>query len=445
MEKNLPSRKPGLFGRIKQAILNISPSDEKAWNPSLWNLASAKTNSGVQITEETALTYSAVYNAITIYSGTISTLPLRLLIEKSGKKVPAVEKSAYQVMHTQWNPYMTAQIGREVMIAHTLSWGNGYAEKKYDGQGNLVELWPIAPHRVKPEFHEDKLTYVISVDGVDYRFPREKILHIPGLGYDGFVGYSVIGMARESIGLSMAMEQFGSKFFGAGTHPGVIVTHPGKLGEQASKNLSTSLINSYSGLGKSHRLLLLEEGMSLQSVGVPPEDAQFLQSRQFQIPEIARWFNLPPHKLKDLTKSSFSNIESEQISFLTESILPWVIRFETNFNSQLLSQAELKKGYYFKHVLEGLLRGDSKSRAEFYAKMWGLGAMSINEIRGKEDFDPIEGGDRYFVPMNFTPLDKIDEEPKEIPNDNQPAQPIEQDNELPSGEQKNKRSNVVPL
>ena len=438
-----PSKK-GFFGRLKSIFKNdLSLTEEKAWNPALWNLRGLQSSAGVNVTEETALSYSAVFNAISLYSGTISTLPLRLLIQKGNKKVPALEMTAHHVMNTRWNKYMTAQIGREVTVAHMLSWGNAYAEKIFNKMGQLIELWPIPPNRIRPEMKDGELQYVIKVDGIEVRLPREKILHIPGLGFDGFVGYSVISLARESIGLGMATEQFGSNFFGNGTHPGTIVTHPGKLGEIAHKNLKDSLVEGYSGLGKSHRLLLLEEGMSITNIGIPPEDAQFLQTRQFQIPEIARWFNLPPHKLKDLTKSSFSNIESEQISFVTDSILPWVIRLETNYNAQLLRDADLTKGYYFKHNLEGLLRGDSVARADFYTKMFNIGAMSPNDIREKEDFDPIEGGDRYFVPLNMTTIDKIDEE---MTNDNPPQESIqqEQDDEQ-NGQQSSRRGNLISL
>jgi HK97 family phage portal protein len=426
-----------LIGRI---INGLSVTDPKAWSPSLWNLIGAQSHSGVKVDEQSALCYSAVFCAVNLLAGTISTLPLRLLQEKGNKKELAAHKPVHRVMHTQWNKYMTAQVGREVMAAHVLTWGNGYAEKVMNGRGEIAGLWPIPPNRVRPEMVDGELIYIIDVDGHQVIMPREKILHVPGLGFDGFMGYSVVALARESIGLGMAQERFGANYFGNGTHPGVIVSHPGKLTEQGSRNLQESLVAKYSGLGNSHRLLLLEEAMKIEKISFSPEDSQFLESRQFQIPEIARWFNLPPHKLKDLTRSSFSNIESEQISFVTESILPWVVRYETNFNMQLLSEREQKEGYFFKHSLEGMLRGDNKSRAEFYAKMFGIGAMNINEIRGKEDLDPIEGGDRHFVPLNMAALDKFDEEKQ---NDNQPTPPDEQKDE-PAGEQ-NRRGNALPL
>lgn len=430
-----------IFQRLKRFFFkNLSVTDGKAWNPSLWNFRAAQTSAGVNVTEETALTYSAVFNATTLYSNTLSTLPLRLIKEKSNKKRPATEKDLYGIMHTRFNRYMTAQIGREVLMAHVLLWGNAYAEIVRNQVGDIKALWPIPPNKVRPEMENGEMVYRITVDSEIITLPRERVLHIPGLGFDGFVGYSVIALARDSIGLSMATEQFGSNFFSNGTHPGIIVSHPGKLGDTASKNLRESLQQTYSGLGNEHRLLLLEEAMKVEKIGIPPEDAQFLGTRQFQIPEIARWFNLPPHKLKDLTKSSFNNIESEQISFVTDSILPWVIRFETNYNTQLLSEKDTKQGFYFKHSVEGLLRGDAKSRSFFYTKMFSIGAMSINEIRAKEDMDPIVNGDKHFVPLNMAPLDKIEEV---IANDNSTPETIEPEDEQPGIKQKGKRAAEV--
>jgi HK97 family phage portal protein len=251
------------------------------------------------------------------------------------------------------------------------------------------------------------------VDNQDKYLPREKVLHIPGLGFDGFTGYSVIAMARKSIGLSMALETFGALYFGQGTHPGVVVSHPGVLKDPTK--LRDSLTGAYSGLGKTHRLMLLEENMKIEKIGIPPEDSQFLESRTFQIDEVARWFNLPVHKLKEMTKSSFSNIESEQRSFYGDSILPWLVRLEQNYNMQLLSLSDKEYSgrgrLYYKHNAEGILRADTVARGEFYTKMFNVGAMSVNDIRAKEDLDPVDGGDIYLVPLNMTSLENAGKPP----------------------------------
>ena len=394
--------------KTAQYFRNLGVDDPKAWDPSLWNLSGAQSLSGETVTEQSALTYSAVWNAVTLIAGTIASLPLHLMQMKAEKKRIASDRVMYRVLHDQANPFMTAKTLRETLMGHILLWGNGYAEKVVNGYGELVQLWPIAPNLVTPMWQDGKIVYRVQVGKEDKYFTRDKILHIPGIGFDGLMGYSVVAMARKSIGLGMAMETFGSLYFGNGTHPGVIVSHPNQLSAAAHANLKKSLTEGYSGLGQSHRLLLLEEGMKLEKVGVPPEDAQFLESRQFQIPEIARWFNLPPHKLKDLTRSSFNNIESEQRSFYTDTLLPWLVTLEQNYNMQLLTDSDRalsgRGRLYYKHIVEGILRADAAGRGAFYREMFNIGAFSINEIRPLEDKDPIEGGDIHLVPMNMTPL-----------------------------------------
>jgi HK97 family phage portal protein len=417
-----------IFGRIRKYFRNLSLTDEKAWNPQLWNLYGAQSLAGENVTEHTALTYSAVFNAVSLISGTIGALPLHLMQRKGEKKRIADDRAMYGVMHDAANPYMTAMAFRECLMAHILAWGNGYAEIVRNGYGELSALWPITPNRVTPVMSDDEIIYRIKMPvGADIYLPREKILHVAGLGFDGFLGYSVVAMARRSIGLGMAMETFGGRFFGEGTHPGVIVEHPQKLSPEAHSNLKKSLSDTYSGLGNSHRLMLLEEGMKFQKIVIDPKDSQFLESRLFQIPEVARWFNLPPHKLKDLTKSSFSNIESEQTSFYVDSILPWLVRLEQNYNCQLLTESDRQYSgrgrLYFKHNADGILRADSAARATFYKEMFNIGAMSINEIREKEDMDPVDGGDIHLVPMNMTSLEDAGKPPEPPQPPDQPQLP----------------------
>ena len=426
-----------IFGKISKFFRNLSLSDEKAWNPSVWNLIGSQSVSGEIVTEQTALTYSAVYNAISLIAGTIGALPLHLMQRKNKTKRIADDRALYGLMHDAWNPHLTAMAGRECLMAHVLGWGNGYAEIVRDGYGEPVELWPITPNRVAVGIVNGEPIYrVLMPNGTQTVLSFEQVLHIPGLGFDGVIGYSVVSLARRSIGLGMAMETFGGRFFGEGTHPGVIVEHPQKLSPEAHSNLKASLTDTYSGLGNSHRLMLLEEGMKFHQVVIDPKNSQFLESRQFNIPEIARWFNLPPHKLKDLTKSSFSNIESEQRSFYADSLLPWLVRLEQNYNMQLLSPSDRAMSgrgrLYFKHSADGILRADAAGRGAFYREMFNIGAMSINEIRALEDYDPVEGGDVHLVPMNMTTLanagKQLDQpvspavpEPKEPPED--PVQP----------------------
>ena len=405
-------------------FLNLSLSDPKAWNPSLWQMAGSVSESGEVVTEETALTYSAFWNAVNLISGTIGSLPLHLMQSDGRNKRIASDSKTYRVMHDMWNPYMTAKTGRQTITAHVLTWGNGYAEIVRNGVGEVIELWPIPPNRmVSVQMIEKELVYEIRVDGEPKYLPRSRILHLHGLGFDGFLGYSVVAMAKKSLGLSMAMETFGSRFFGHGTHPSVVITHQNQIKD--IKAMREALSEVYAGLGNTHRMMLLEDGMKVEKLGIPPEDSQFLESRQFQIPEVARWFNLPPHKLKDLSKSSFNNIEQEQISFVTDSILPWLIDFEQEYALQLLTDGQkYRERLYFKHIVEGLLRADAKSRAEFYQIMRRNGLMTPNEIRAKEDLNPHEDplADELWTEANMAPLSKWDQNQGVKPEPGQPEE-----------------------
>jgi HK97 family phage portal protein len=308
---------------------------------------------------------------------------------------------------------------RECLMAHILAWGNGYCEIVRNGYGELSALWPITPNRVTPIMVDYELKYRIRLpDGADIILPREKVLHVPGLGFDGFLGYSVIAMARKSIGLGMAMETFGSRFFGEGTHPGVIVEHPGKLSPEAHSNLKGSLSDTYSGLGNSHRLMLLEEGMKFQKVVIDPKDSQFLESRQFSVTEIARWFNLPPHKIKDLTKSSFNNIESEDASFIRDRLIPDLVDLEQSYEIQLLTEADRNMSgrgrLYFKHNLKGLMRADTAARTAFYTAMLDRGVFCIDDVLELEDMPPLANGlgQKRFVQANMTSLENAGKPPE---------------------------------
>ncbi|MGR9116952.1 MAG: phage portal protein [Gammaproteobacteria bacterium] len=400
----------GFIQKIRK-FFNLSLSDPKAWNTGLWNLYGSNQIAGENVNEETALTYSAFWCAVLLKSGTIGSLPLHLMQKDGEGSRIADEIPLYRVMHDRWNPFVTAKVGRQTMEAHKLTWGNGYAEKVLNGYGEVTELWPIAPDRVKSiNLVDNDLVYEIQVGNETKFLPRRQILHIHGLGYDGFVGYSVVSMARKTIGLGMAMETFGSNLFSQGINPGAIIkvnTMP-----KDSKAMREALSETYAGLGKTHRLMLLEDGMDFQRVGIPPEDSQFLESRQFQVPEIARWFNLPPHKLKDLSKSSFNNIEQEQISFVTDSILPDLIDNEQEYHLQLLSERQrYTQKLYFKHIVEGLLRADAKSRAEFYQIMLRNRVYTSNEVRGKEDMNPSPDplADVLWTEANMVPLSKYDD------------------------------------
>ena len=400
-----------------------SASDLK--NPSDWLLSAftgAPTRTGVRVSESTALKLTAVFACVRILSETVASLPLPVYRRvPGGGKERAPDHPLYTVLHDIANPEMTAMVFRETIMSHCVTWGNGYAYIIRDNAGRVRELWPLLPDRTRPERNKQtgELYYITTrLDGQQIKLPPRDVLHIPGLGWDGIKGYSPIHMAREAIGLGLATEEFGARFFGQGTHIGGVAEHPGKLGEQAHKNLTESLNAAYQGLGKSHLLLILEEGMKYQKIGIPPNDAQFLETRKFQVTEIARIFRVPPHMLADLERATFSNIEHQSIEFVVHTIRPWLVRWEQAIKMRLFSELE-RQTYFAEHIVDGLLRGDIQSRYQAYAVGRQNGWLSANDIREKENMNPIEdGGDIYLVPLNMVPANQTSMEPQPSPPSN---------------------------
>jgi HK97 family phage portal protein len=247
------------------------------------------------------------------------------------------------------------------------------------------------------------LTYVYTLpNGSTATLSDNKILHIPGFGFDGLIGYDPITLAREAIGLSKATEEFGARFFSGGSQLSGVLTHPGQLKETARDNMRKSWEEMHQGLSNQHRVAILEEGVSFQSIGVPPENAQFLETREFQVTEIARFLHIPPHMIGDLKHATFSNIEHQGIEFVIYTMTPWFARWEQTINRKLITLAD-KKDYFSEFMVAGLMRGDSQARASYYKEMFYMGAMSPNDIRAKENENPITGGDTYYVPLNMLP------------------------------------------
>jgi HK97 family phage portal protein len=359
--------------------------------------------------------------------------------KSNGKdKVPG--NPLYRLLHDSPNPEMTAMQFRETMMAHVLLWGNGYAEIERDGMDRIISLWPLPPNKVQV-YRDDsaELYYEVTPDkpSEEKRVLRKRqVLHVPGLSFNGIIGYSPIAKLRESYGLAMAMEEFGARFFGSGTHPGLVVSHPGKLGKQAHENLDRSLAETYAGLGKSHRILLLEEAMKVEKIGIAPEEAQFLESRKFQIAEICRAFRVPLHMVNELDRATFSNIEHQSLEFVMHCIRPWLVRLEQAYNMQLLNTDLERRRYFWEHLIDGLLRGDIKSRYDAYAigRQWGW--LSADDIRELENMNPLPDGrgEVYLTPMNMSVIgsggeieqaEKPEEESQRVPENGVGAHWIE--------------------
>jgi HK97 family phage portal protein len=361
--------------------------------------------SGAAVDEQSAMRSSAVYACVKILAETVSSLPCSLLKEEKGNTVKAAEHPLYEVLHDIPNAEMTSFAFREAMMTSLLLWGNAYARVIRDGQKHVKELWPLLPQymAVERDSQTKRLKYTYSAPestGVIV-FNSEQILHIAGLSYDGIKGLSPISQAREAIGLALATEEFGARFFGNGARPGGILECPGIVKEP--ERLRESWNKVFQGSRNSNRIAVLEEGVSYKAIGIPPNDAQFLETRKYQLNEICRIFRVPPHLVADLERSIFSNIEHQSIDFVVHTIRPWLVRWEQAMFKSLLN-AEERRLYFIRFNVEGLLRGDYKSRMEGYSIGRQNGWMSANDIRRLENMNPIpaaDGGDVYLVNGNM--------------------------------------------
>ena len=379
------------------------------------------TSSGKYVTERSAMQMTAVYCCVRILSEAVASLPLQFYrYTDDGGKERAVEHPLYFLLHDEPNPEMTSFIFRETLMTHLLLWGNAYSQIIRNGKGEVVALYPLMPDRMKVDRDEHgRLYYVYTVydsDDVDGRKGTNKVgrtvrlqphdvLHIPGLGFDGLVGYSPIAMAKNAIGLAIATEEYGSKFFANGAAPSGVLEHPGTIKDPSKVRESWQA--TFGGSGNANKIAVLEEGMKYTPISISPEQAQFLETRKFQIDEIARIFRVPPHMIGDLEKSSFNNIEQQSLEFVKYTLDPWVSRWEQAMVRALLTPDEKKK-YFFKFNVDGLLRGDYQSRMNGYATARQNGWMSANDIRELENLDRIpaeQGGDLYLINGNMTKLE----------------------------------------
>ena len=395
-----------MMERIKGFISRaLSLSGGNLKDPRLNELfGGSSTDSGVSVTPDTALTYSAVYAAVRCIAESVSSLPLNYYERlPAGGKMHAKANPLHHLLHDEPNPEMTSLQWREASMAHLLLHGNSYTEIVRDLEGNAVELWPIDPTMVAPKRTDSGELYYELNRGKNF-ITANNMLHIPGLSFDGISGVSPITLARQSLGLSMAIEQFGAGYFGRGARPGGVLTFPGQLSPEARQNLRRSFEELHAGGANSHRVALLEAGLKWEAIGVPPDDSQFLQSREFQIIEVARWFNLPPNKLKDLSKTSYNSLEQMEISFVVDTLRPWLVRWEQQLNRKIIRPKD-RGSYFFEFNVDGMLRGDQASRYTAYSVGRNWGWLSVNEIRERESLNPVEGGDVYMVPLNMQSLD----------------------------------------
>ena len=369
--------------------------------------------SGKTVTERSAMQMTAVYSCVRILAEAIAGLPLHVYRYNSdGGKEKAIDHSLYLILHDEPNPEMSSFVFRETLMTHLLLWGNAYAQIIRNSKGEVVALYPLMPNKMSVDRDENGqlyYQYLRSVDEVGGKsetviLKPTDVLHIPGLGFDGLVGYSPIAMAKNAIGLAIATEEYGAKFFANGAAPSGVLEHPGTIKDP--QRVREAWQSQFGGSQNSGKIAVLEEGMKYTPISISPEQAQFLETRKFQINEIARIFRVPPHMVGDLEKSSFSNIEQQSLEFVKYTLDPWVIRWEQSIMRTLLTPEE-KKSYFVKFNLEGLLRGDYQSRMNGYATARQNGWMSANDIRELENLDRIPaeaGGDLYLMNGNMLPL-----------------------------------------
>ncbi len=375
-----------------------------------------KADSGERVDEKSAMQIATVYACVRLLAETVAGLPLhlyRFTDDAEKDKERARDHPLYKLLYRQPNPEMTSFSFRETMMTHLLLWGNAYAQIVRDGKNGILGLYPLLPENVEIDRAENGelfYTYHAYTDEVpgehdkDIIFQRDEILHIPGLGFNGLVGFSPIAMMKNALGTTLAVEKYGSSFFKNGAQPAGVLEHPGVLKDP--QKIRDNWMNAYGGAGNAHKVAVLEEGMAYKPISLPPEDSQFLSTREFGVEEICRIFRVPPHMVQDLKRATFNNIEHQSIDFVMHTIMPWLVRIEQAIIKDVLIEEEQDQ-YFPKFNVDGLMRGDYQSRMNGYAVGFSNGFLSPNDIRRLENMDLIpadQGGDDYYLNGSYTKL-----------------------------------------
>ena len=432
----------GLFSGLFRA----RDAPQNRTSGSAYSFFLGNSTSGKRVNERTSMQMTAVYSCVRILSEAVAGLPLHFYkYTEDGGKEKAAEHPLYFLLHDEPNPEMTSFVFRETLMTHLLLWGNAYAQIIRNGKGEVIGLYPLMPDRMGVERNSKGQLYyeytvsmedAPTVKGSTVVLPSTEVLHIPGLGFDGLVGYSPIAMAKNAIGMAIACEEYGAKFFANGAQPSGVLEHPGTIKDPT--RVRESWQSTFGGSHNANKVAVLEEGMKYTPISISPEQAQFLETRKFQINEIARIFRVPPHMVGDLEKSSFSNIEQQSLEFVKYTLDPWVSRWEQSMARSLLTPEE-KKQYFVKFNVDGLLRGDYQSRMNGYAVGRQNGWMSANDIRELENLDRIPeeaGGDLYLINGNMMPLSMSGaayQKGKEEPNEDEEVLELEESEEPGNG------------
>jgi HK97 family phage portal protein len=374
--------------------------------------AGTSTNAGVSVSETSALGMTAVWRAVNLISGVCAGLPLHAYrsTDDADVRERMPRTSAAARLLADPHPDMTPLEFWETVYAHICLWGNAYIRMLKNQNGQIVELWPIHPGRVRVGRESENGTKVYCIDGGETEHTDATILHIPGFGYDGICGVSPIRFARQAIAMGLAAEQYGGALFGNGSLASGILQTEQRLEQNDANRLKRRWREKATGLNNAHDVVVLDSGAKFQQLSIPPQDAQFIESRRFQIVEVARLYGIPPHMMMETDKSTSwgSGIEQQAIGFNVYDLRRWYQRVE-----QRVTRVIRPANAYAAYTVEGLLRGDSASRAEFYTKMFRLGAYSTNDIRQKENLPPVEGGNTRYRELNLGELGAPD--PANVP------------------------------
>lgn len=408
----------GLFSKIRAKFNNDTRLSTGIYGIAGLPTGISTSSSGKYVTPTTAMQMTAVNACVRVLSESVAQLPLNTYkLEPDGNKTKDYEHPLYFLLHDEPNPEMTSFVFRETLMAHLLLWGNAYAQIIRDGMGRVTALYPLIPDRMTVKRNDSGQIYYeynyTSDDAMQHSFktiqlPPRQVLHIPGMGFDGLVGMSPISYARNAIGMAMAAEESGAKFYSNGSQVSGVLEVPTVLSDDAYKRLKESWNAKYNGSNNAGKTAILEQGTKFTQMTVNPADAQFLETRKFQIDEIARIYRIPPHMIGDLEHATFSNIEHSALEYVKYTLEPWLIRWEQALSRCLLSPKEKQDGVFFKFNVDGLMRGDYQSRMQGYATGIQNGFMSPNDVRELENMDRIPdelGGDKYYVNGNMMPLD----------------------------------------
>lgn len=369
-----------------------------------WLPRTGETAAGIPVDENTALNLGTVFACVRVLSETIGSLPLRVYRRLPDGKEADDTHPLYSILHDTPNPLMTAMTWRSLMVSEMLRWGFACAQIIRNGRGQVLELWPVPARFVVPRWDLESSSLcwdIVTPTGIR-TLERPDLLVIPAFGGDGITGDSVIRRAREAIGLGLACEESGNRLFGNGARPGGFLKHPGSLSKDAKDRLRDDLERLHRGVKNASRIAVLEEGLDWVQNSIPPDDAQFLQTRLHQVQEIARWFGVPPHLVGDLSHATYANVEQNGINFATHSIRPWCVRIEQGFAHQLMTPTE-RASYFVEHSLDGLSRGDQASRYASHSIGRQNGWLSIDDVRRIENMNPLpEGrGSDYTIQLNM--------------------------------------------